>query len=125
LCHLDPDVLRAALSRMLSEDDDGYLIYQLVVEGAEPAQVAAERGVRLLMLTEQLRDAIDQLAMEVEDIAYASVGKSKQERVRATLARCGAARVAVARRSPPCQPWSHPGEAQGRGWQDDAAPRLS
>jgi hypothetical protein len=61
LRHLDVYTLRAALSRMLSLDDDGYLIYQLVVEGAEPAQVAAERGVSRLMLTEQLRDAIDRL----------------------------------------------------------------
>jgi hypothetical protein len=27
------------------EWEDGYLIYQLVLEGTEPAQVAAERGV--------------------------------------------------------------------------------
>jgi hypothetical protein len=32
-------VLREALSRLLSEDDDdGYLIHQLVVEDMEPAQ---------------------------------------------------------------------------------------
>ena len=39
------------------------------------------------MRTEQFRDAIDQLAMEYEDVAYASVGESKQERVRTALAR--------------------------------------
>ena len=49
--------------------------------------MAAERGVSQLMLTEQLRDAIDQLAMQYGDVAYASVGKSKQERVRTALAR--------------------------------------
>ena len=65
-------MLRAVLSRLLSQDGDGYLIYQLV-EGAEPAQIAAERGVSRLMLTEMLRDAIDQLAVEHEDVAYASV----------------------------------------------------
>jgi hypothetical protein len=36
--------------------------------------------------TEQLRDAVDQLAMEDEAVAYAAVGISKHERVR-TLAR--------------------------------------
>jgi hypothetical protein len=46
LRHLDVQVLRKALSRMLSQDDDdGYLIFQLGVEGTEPALVAAERGV--------------------------------------------------------------------------------
>jgi hypothetical protein len=49
--------------------------------------VAAERGVSRLMLTEQLRDAIDQLALEYEDVAYAFVRRSKQERVRMALAR--------------------------------------
>jgi hypothetical protein len=88
LRHLDLEVLRTALSQMLSQDDDdGYLVYQLVVEGADPAQVAAERGTSRLMLTEQLRNAIDQLAMQVEDVAYASLEESKQERVRAILAR--------------------------------------
>jgi hypothetical protein len=83
-----PEHLAHELSRLLSQDDDdGYLVYQLVVEGAEPAQAAAERDVSRLMLTEELRDAIDQLAMEVEDIAYASVGESQQERVQAALAR--------------------------------------
>ena len=37
--------------------------------------VAAERGVSRLMLTEQFRDAIDQLAIEYEVVAYASVGE--------------------------------------------------
>jgi hypothetical protein len=83
-----PDVLRTALSRLLSQDDDnGYLIYQLVVEGAEPAQVAAERGVSRAVLVEQLRDAVDELAMEYEDTANAHLDGSPVEKVRATLAR--------------------------------------
>ena len=88
LRRLDLAVLREALSQMLSQDDDaGYLVYHLVVEGAEPALVAAERGVSRLMLTEMLRDAVEQLGMQYEDVAYSSVGESKQERVRAALAR--------------------------------------
>jgi hypothetical protein len=64
LRHLDPEVLREALSRLLSQDDDdgGYLIYQLVVEGADPATVAAERGVSRLALVEELRRAVRALA---------------------------------------------------------------
>jgi hypothetical protein len=60
------------------------LIYDLVVEGTEPALVAAERGTSRPALTEQLRDAIDQLALEHEHAAY---GESDQERVRGALAR--------------------------------------
>jgi hypothetical protein len=87
LRHLDVHTLRAALSRMLSQDDDdGYLIYQLVVEGAEPTQVAAERGVSCAVLVELLRDAVEELAITYEDVAYASLGESAQERARATLA---------------------------------------
>src|SRR5947209_392968 len=33
-------------------------VYQLVVEGAEPALVATERGVSRVVLLEQLRDAV-------------------------------------------------------------------
>jgi hypothetical protein len=84
LRHLDLDVLREALSRA---DDDGYLIFQLVVEGLDPALVARERGVSRPALVEMLRDAVDQLAIAYEDTAYASVAESKQEQVRATLAR--------------------------------------
>jgi hypothetical protein len=58
-----------------------------VVEGADPAQVARERGVNQLMLTEQLRDAVDQLAMEYEDVAYAGVVETQAGRMRAALAR--------------------------------------
>ena len=66
LRHLDLEVLRTALSRLLSLDDDGYLIYQLVVEGMEPAQVAAERGISRPVLVEQLRDAVGALATRYE-----------------------------------------------------------
>src|SRR5437763_4989950 len=87
LRHLDVHTLREALSRMLChEGEDGYLIGRLVVEGAEPAQVAAERGVSRAVLVERLRDAVDDLAIEYEDVAYASVGESKQEWVLATPA---------------------------------------
>jgi hypothetical protein len=80
-------VLREALSRMLCyEWDDGYLIYQLVVEGAVPAQVAAEQGVSRAVLVERFRHAVDELAIEYEDVAYASVGECKQEWVLATPA---------------------------------------
>jgi hypothetical protein len=84
LRHLDLDVLREALSRLLSQDDDdGYLISQLVVEGMEPALVAAERGVSLAMLVELLRDAVDELAMEYEDSANLHLDERPAGRVRA------------------------------------------
>ena len=72
LRRLDVHTLREALSRMLRHGwEDGYLIYQLVVEGMEPVQVAAERGVSRATLVEQLRAAVDELAMEYEDSANA------------------------------------------------------
>ena len=72
LRRLDVHTLREALSRMLSHEwEDRYLIYQLVVEGMEPTQVAAERGVSRATLVEQLRDAVDELALEYEDTANA------------------------------------------------------
>jgi hypothetical protein len=49
--------------------------------------VATERRVSRAVLVEQLRHAIDQLAMEYEVVAYASVGESEQERRRSALAR--------------------------------------
>jgi hypothetical protein len=65
-------VLREALSRLLREEwEDASLIVQLVVEGIEPAVVVAERGVRRAVLVEQLRNAVDDLAMEYEDTANA------------------------------------------------------
>jgi hypothetical protein len=39
------------------------------------------------VLVEQLRDAVGQLAMAYEDVAYASIGETKQERVQGGLAR--------------------------------------
>jgi hypothetical protein len=71
LRHLNLGVLREALSRLLSQDDDdgGYLIYQLVVEGADPVAVAAERGVSRLALVEELRQAVRALAICYEHLA--------------------------------------------------------
>jgi hypothetical protein len=83
LRHLDLEVLRAALSL----DGDGYLVYQLVVEGADPGLMAAERSVSHAVLVEQLRDAVDELAMEYEDTANAHLDGSPAEQVWATLAR--------------------------------------
>jgi hypothetical protein len=81
-------VLREALSRLLREEwEDASLIVQLVVEGIELAVVAAERGVSRAVLVEQLRNAVDELAMEYEDTANAHLDESPAERVRATLAR--------------------------------------
>ncbi|HKC72938.1 MAG TPA: hypothetical protein VKF37_01895 [Chloroflexota bacterium] len=80
LRHLDVHTLREALSRLLSQnDDDGYLIFRLVLEGAEPALVAAERGVSRPVLVEQLRDAVDELAVAYEDVANESLGESTWE----------------------------------------------
>src|SRR2546421_3816366 len=48
LRRLDLEGLREALSNLLREGDsydDALLIMELVIEGAEPARVAAERGV--------------------------------------------------------------------------------
>jgi hypothetical protein len=56
------------------------------VEGADRALAAAERGVNRLMLVEQLRDAVDQLAVAYEDVAYAGVVETEQDRVLASLA---------------------------------------
>jgi hypothetical protein len=74
LRHLDLEVLHEALSRLLSQErEDASLIVQLVVEGTEPALVAADRGVSRTLQVEQLRDAVDKLAMEYEDVAYAAL----------------------------------------------------
>jgi hypothetical protein len=69
------------------EWEDGYLIYQLVVEGLEPAQVAAVRGVSRATLVEQLRAAVDELAMEYEDTANAHLNDIPALRVSAAPAR--------------------------------------
>ena len=60
---------------------------KLVVEAAEPTLVAAERGVSRPMLTAQLRDGIDLLAVEYEDTAYERLVETDEEQVRAALAR--------------------------------------
>jgi hypothetical protein len=88
LRHLDPDVLRTALSGLLRDEwDDGYLIYQLVVEGAEPALVARERGVSRPALVELLRDAVDALAIQYEDVANGCLDDTPALRLTTTLAR--------------------------------------
>jgi hypothetical protein len=87
LRHLDVDVLRTALSQMLTQQwDDGYVVFQLVVEGQDPAAVAAERGVSRPTLVELLRDAVDELALEYEEVAFASLGQTPREQVQARLA---------------------------------------
>src|SRR5919199_2973119 len=53
LRHLDLEVLRQALCALLRQDDDAFPVYQLVVEGTEPSQVAAERGISRAVLVEQ------------------------------------------------------------------------
>lgn len=60
LRRLDLEVLRAALSTLLrDDDDDGYVVYQLVVADADPAQVARERDVSQGELLDLLREAVD------------------------------------------------------------------
>jgi hypothetical protein len=94
LRHLDLAVLREALSNLLRDEwEDGCLIVRLVVEGMDPAKVAREWGVSRPALVELLREAVDELAIQYEDTAYASVGQTKRERVQARLAG-----VAVAKR---------------------------
>jgi hypothetical protein len=68
--HVDLGLLREALVRVLRHDaDQGQLIVELVVEDADPAVVAAERGVSRLALVEQLRDAVAALATRYERLA--------------------------------------------------------
>src|SRR5438067_9410495 len=67
LHRLDLEVLRDALGNLLRDPEaweDGYLIYHIVVEGAEPATTAAGRGVSEAALVDELRDAVDRLATE-------------------------------------------------------------
>jgi hypothetical protein len=90
LRHLDLEVLRTALSRLLSsreEWQDASLIIQLVVQGMDPALVARQRGVSRPVLVEMLRDAVDELGARYEDVACASVWPNPTEQVRAALAR--------------------------------------
>jgi hypothetical protein len=86
LRRLDVHTLREALSRMLCHEwEDGYLIYQLVVEGAEPAQIAAERGVSRATLVEQLRDAVRALAIRYERRANGDLNDASAIDLRAAL----------------------------------------
>ena len=88
LRRLDMALLREALSRLLRSDwESGYTVYLLAVIGADVHMVATERRASRAALVEQLRDAVDQLAMAYEDVAYASIGEHRQERVRGALAR--------------------------------------
>jgi hypothetical protein len=65
--NLDLTSLHEALTRLLRHDaHQGHLIVQLVVEGLEPATVAAARGVSRAALVERLRDAIASLAGRYE-----------------------------------------------------------
>src|SRR2546423_1887352 len=85
---LDVHTLRAALSRMLCHEwEDGYLIYQLVLEGAEPAQVARERGVRRAVLVEDLRRAVGALACRYELLANGHLNETPALSPRAALRR--------------------------------------
>ena len=86
LRRLDVHTLREALSRMLRHGwEDGYLIYQLVVEGMEPVQVAAERGVSRATLVEQLRDAVGSLACRYEHLANGHLNDWPAANLRAAL----------------------------------------
>jgi hypothetical protein len=68
--HLDLGLLREALSRQLrTEWESASLIVELAVEGADPAVVAAERGVSRPALVEQLPDAGGALATRYEKVA--------------------------------------------------------
>jgi hypothetical protein len=49
--------------------------------------VVAERGVSRPVLVQQLRNAVEELAIDYEDIAYADVVQTPEERVRMALAR--------------------------------------
>jgi hypothetical protein len=88
--HLDAEVLRATMHRLLSEgDDSAYLVYQLVVEGMDAEWVAAEQGVSPAVLTEQLRNAVRRIAGAYEDLAYGHLNASPAERGSTALARRG------------------------------------
>ena len=70
LRHLDLDVLPEALSQLLrAEWESASLIVELVVEGADPAVLTAERGVSRPVLVEQLREAVAALATRYERLA--------------------------------------------------------
>ena len=68
---VDLGLLREALGRLLrAEYESASLIVALLVEGTDPAVVAAERGVRRPVLVAQLRDAVvGSLATRYERLA--------------------------------------------------------
>ena len=69
--HLDLGLLREALSRLLrTEWESASLIVELIVNGKDLAQVAAERGVSRPALVEQLRDAVGTLAVRYQRLAH-------------------------------------------------------
>ena len=77
---------REALSRLLRREWEGAaLIVQLVVEGTDPAVVAAERGVSHAVLVDLLRDAVALRGARYEAIAYAALGESAEEQARMAL----------------------------------------
>jgi hypothetical protein len=85
---LDLELLREGLAHLLRRKRDAAsLIIELVVEGADPAHMAAERGVSRPVLVQQLRNAVEELAIDYEDIAYAGVVQTLEQRVRTALAR--------------------------------------
>jgi hypothetical protein len=65
--------------------EDGYLIFLLMVDGAEPGQVAAERGVSRATLVEQLRDAVGSLACRYEHLANGHLNDWPVASLRAAL----------------------------------------
>jgi hypothetical protein len=84
--HLDLELLREALTRLLRHGpDQGHLIVQLVVSGAEPAVVAAERGISRPALVEQLRDAVGALASRYERLANGDLNDWPVANLRAAL----------------------------------------
>jgi hypothetical protein len=73
--HLDGEVLRAVMCRLLGEGDErAYLTHQLLIEGTDPAWLAAEYGTSVHALTEQLRAALQWIAATYEALAYGEPG---------------------------------------------------
>jgi hypothetical protein len=84
--HLDLGLLREALCRLLRAEGQGAsLIVELVVEAADPAVVAAERGVSRPALVEQLRDAVGALATRYARLAHGDLNDWPVASLQATL----------------------------------------
>jgi hypothetical protein len=74
------------LSRLLRAECEGAsLIIELVVEGTDPAVVAAEHGVSRPGLVEQLRDAVGALACRYERLANGDLNAWPAVSLRAAL----------------------------------------